>query len=157
SRRFGTTLVNLPRFDVGTNLGIAFARDCTGVDPARRLDPSAFFNFLVGEWNAGRRSFDRGWGDRTDRIQNRLNGLVLSLRRPFDAEEALHGNAMEFFIADRPFDRDLYLAYDQEGYSEVAAPLLRTAPGKSELRIDGRGYRAFLGPRELEIGKPIEI
>ena len=33
------------------------------------------------------------------------------------------------------FDRDLYLAYDQEGYSEVAAPLVRAEPGKSTVEV----------------------
>ena len=137
--------------------GLIFERDCTSVDPARRIDPTSLFNFLLAEWNAGLRVYDRAWADRTDRIQNRLNGFLLSLRHPFDEAEMLHGDGMEFFIADRIFDRDLFLSAEQEGYSEVAAPLLRAGAGKTSVTIVEHGYRALVGARELEFGKANEI
>src|SRR5207249_12052658 len=121
------------------------------------IDPTSLFNFLLSEWNSGRRVYDRLWADRTDRIQNRLNGLLFSLRRPFDETDVLHGDGMEFYIADRMFDRDLLLDAELEGYSEVAAPLLRSGPGKSSVTLVGRGYRAFIGARELEFGKANDI
>ena len=157
STHFETMLLNLPRFDFGRDLGLVFARDCSAVDANRRVDRVRFFNALIAEWDAGRRTLDLSWQDRTDRIQNRLNAYVFWMGHSIDQHDITQGSGVQFFVGDRPFDRDLFLTSEHDRYSEVVVPLLRESPGKSTVLVDIGGYRAFVGTRELENGKPHDI
>src|SRR5437773_10749921 len=71
-----------------------------------------------------------------------------------DQHDITQGSGVQFFVGDRPFDRDLFLTSEHDRYSEVAVPLLRESPGKSTVLLDIGGYRAVVGTRGLGNGKP---
>src|SRR5207237_8746592 len=85
------------------------------------------------------------------------NAYVFWMGHSIDQHDITQGSGVQFFVGDRPFDRDLFLTSEHDRYSEVVVPLLRESPGKSTVLVDIGGYPPFLGTREMGNRKTPEI
>ncbi len=150
SKRALVAILNLPRWDAWRNTAFTFGRACEQT----QADAAAIVNTLAEDWNSGKRMMDLGWASRKDRLANRMNLFLFSHRRKFDPAYSLE-RQLEFFIGDRGFDPQLFATNTEEGYSEVAVPIVRAEPGMSTFTVNGRGYRMFAlspeGNEEREI------
>ncbi len=158
SERWLTTAVNLHRWDSLRDAAVEFKSKClpeeekVGASGGRRISPAALFNHMVDEWKYGSTLVDRGWGSRGDRHGSKLTGFLFSYRKPFSESFALD-SLFEPFIGYRSFDTELMLSNVTHGLSEVAMPLQATPPGEVVIAVSGRGYRAYLGGKELALNQ----
>ncbi len=146
SKRALIAILNLPRWDAWRNTAFTFDRTCEETPE----QAASLLNSLSTEWQTGKRMADMGWSTRKDRVSNSLNLFLFSHRRAFDPDYSIR-RQLEFFIADRGFDPQIFSTNTEEGYSEVAVPLLRSQPGVTHLTINGRGYKPFFEGRELKL------
>lgn len=149
-------LLSLPRFDRFRNTGAIFSFPDAAIpegDMFKVMQPADFFDTLAEEWRTNRRVADRGWKDRTEQDLRYLNGFVFFLNgKAILSQESL--KHADFAIADRGFDPDVLVMDYQQGESELAAPLMRSMPGKGEITVSGKGYSVWAGSKEIVSSSP---